>query len=79
MPIIHNLHKALRIVITEIRKEKLLDINEEDANKEGFNSVNDFLNAFSKANRKGKRIQRSDFIDWNPEVWVLNFELVKEA
>jgi hypothetical protein len=65
----------LRIRITAIRKEKLLDITEEDAKKEGFKSKLDFLRAFCLIN--GKRSQSANEPMWNPEVWVLEFCVVK--
>lgn len=68
--------EPLRIELTEIRKEKLLDISEEDAEKEGFKSKKDYLEMFYNA-----FYDKPAWVigEWNPDVWVLNFELVKEA
>ena len=40
--------KRLRIVLTSIRKERLLDISEEDAKKEGFEDNVELICAFCK-------------------------------
>ena len=57
----------LKITITKIRKQKLLDITEQDAKAEGFKNVNEFLKEFSK-------IYGSKIVKLNPETWVLNFK-----
>ncbi|HUW43904.1 MAG TPA: hypothetical protein VMV95_03015 [Bacillota bacterium] len=83
--------KPLRIKITDIRKEGLLDITEEDIKKEGFESKDDFLVEFAQINfasvpskiksyripwREGKaRIRRDKIEKWNPKVWVLKFKV----
>lgn len=62
--------KPLRVVIKSIRKEKLLDISEEDAKKEGYENRQYFFNAFYEINRNKKR-------DYPPRemVWVIEFQL----
>ncbi len=84
-------YKSLRIKITGIKKERLLDISEEDAKKEGFGGGEYpakmlFLTAFCKvckidynreAKRKGKDIVCSTVPKKNPEVWVLDFSVMK--
>lgn len=73
----------LRIRITSIRKEKLLEITELEAEKEGFKNkayfVDYIYHLYGKLKKdedllwmimKGKK-------QWNPEVWVLGFEVVK--
>lgn len=67
----HAGSKQLRIRITSIRKEKLLDISEEDAKKEGFKNKDEFWKAFTSINnpKNGGRYV-------NPDVWVLGFEKV---
>jgi hypothetical protein len=83
----------LRIVIKSIRKERLLDISEEDAKREGYVNKDVFLQNFYFINFKKmpkeyvlgrKRPFRyvKDFElhgdnMWNPFVWVLDLEVVK--
>ena len=72
-----RLWQPLRIRITRIEKQKLLDVTEEEGKKEGFlkdkysSASNNFLNYFWKINNKHPKE------DWNPDVWVLEFEVVK--
>lgn len=84
--------QPLRFEITSIHKERLLDITEEDAKKEGFKDRISFLGNFCVlANRsvefkqdwittsEGMRFAGRRTIDlkgWNPAVWVL--EVVKK-
>lgn len=72
----------LRIKLTGICKERLLDISEEDAKKEGFENKDAFLNCFLKLYKKTKPIYVGSIkidvpVGWNPEVWVLDFEVKK--
>jgi len=77
--------KPLRFVVVSIKQEKLFDISQEDAKREGYSSRLDFLVAFNTLNNKqysksyesnyGKVIDEALF--WNPLVWVLEFEVVK--
>jgi hypothetical protein len=82
-------YEPLRIRITSICKEKLLDISEEDAKKEGFNSRAEFLLTFTTINnphwkKRIPKITAEDFVEkylkkvwlWNPGVWVLEFSVV---
>ena len=75
--------KPLRIKIKSIRKEKLLDISEADAKKEGYEIKEDFLIEFYKLNiKKGRQFfkQNEGNIgrpkNWNPFVWVLEFSIM---
>jgi hypothetical protein len=61
--------KPLFIELVAIRKEKLLDISEEDAKREGFKGINEFLNKFSEINQVS-------CVGNNPDVWVLEFKVV---
>lgn len=94
--------KPLRITITGIRKERLLDISEEDNLKEGYTPSEgwyptEFLWKFGELNKphipKGvfKQIENRKMdgisdcdcnsclaIEWNPFVWVLDFEVKKK-
>jgi hypothetical protein len=68
-----------RIRLTEIRRERLQDITEEDAKAEGcewdyFTAREDYRLLWESINkRKGTRWED------NPEVWVLTFEVVEAA
>ena len=69
---------SLRIVLTSIRKEKLLDVSEEDAKKEGFKTKGNFVKAFQTINLQAIKKKKIKYLgDWNPEVWVLDFEVKK--
>jgi len=59
-------HFAL-IKITGLRAEKLGDISDEDVKKEGYNSLEEFM-----------EVWKSIYGSWEPEriVWVLEFEVV---
>lgn len=76
--------KPLRILINYIGKEKLLDITEEGAKREGFESKRAFLIYFYTLYKDRKEVRtRWPFcfsLDdgkelWNPDVWVLGFEV----
>lgn len=77
----------LRIKILEIRKEKLLDISQEDAIAEGFEDKDEFLAYFYEINKNNSNAKKSlkkwfdskieNATGWNPLVWVLKFK-VKE-
>ena len=76
-PSIHMPKSAARIFlkVTDVRVERLHDITEEQAIKEGFNSENEFMRDFFK-------IYPKQHLDWlfNDEdlwVWVYEFERVE--
>lgn len=63
-----------RIRITAIRKERLLELSREDEIAEGFRLEGYFFIVWNRIhNARGERV-----LD-DPEVWVLEFELVKET
>lgn len=78
-----ELTKPLIIELTEIRKEKLLDITEEDAKKEGFKSKDHFIDGFILI-YKGKKVFDNltkifgHIVNyWNPWVWVIEYKVIK--
>lgn len=62
-----------KIRLTAIRCERLHDITEEDAIEEGVASVEEYKALWESINGRTKGARWAD----NPEVWVLEFELVK--
>ena len=69
----HEAIRKLRIRITSIRKEKVLDISEEDAKKEGFENRAEFIKAFMGINSMGHILAKA----YNhPDVWCLEFSVV---
>jgi hypothetical protein len=72
--------KPLRVVVTGIRKEKLLDISLEDAKREGYDSVDSFGKAFCDLNKiEYVRITINNVVEVrptsNPFVWVLDLKI----
>ena len=65
--------KQLKIKLTSIRKERLLEITEEEAKLEGFENKGEFILAFRYIYSKGKNFPG----DWNPFVWRIEFEVLK--
>jgi len=59
-----------KIKLTEIGLEKLLDITDKDAKKEGHKTRNEFLTEFYAINKRYFKAGT------NPEVWVLTFKKV---
>lgn len=62
--------KPMRIRVTDIRRERLQDISEADAQAEGVNSIAEYRELWERINGAGSW-------ETNPEVWVLTFELVE--
>lgn len=82
--------QPLRIRITSIRKEKLGDITSQSIKAEGFDSEEEFFKAFGQINKQRILAQAFSIAEpghydrysmvekWNPDVWVLEFSVVKE-
>ena len=83
--------KPLFIELVAIKKEKLLDISEEDAKREGFNDREQFFLTFKEINsvrakkalsleKKGMYAKDSLWnesdLEFNPDVWVLEFKVI---
>lgn len=69
--------EPLRIKITGIRKERLQNIQESDAKKEGFEGIETFLDAFYSLNSPVKKLSNGKFEMKDLEVWVLDFSVKK--
>jgi len=71
----------LRIVIKSIRKEKLNEISLLDAHKEGYKNTTYFIQEFNLINKgwsyveSFRKVMKDEM--WNPEIWVLEFEVLK--
>ncbi|OFW99254.1 MAG: hypothetical protein A3E78_11750 [Alphaproteobacteria bacterium RIFCSPHIGHO2_12_FULL_63_12] len=65
-----------RLRITGVRQEPLDEISEEDARREGYANSHEYLGAFRKINLAGAADAHRY---WTQLVWVVDFELVKEA
>lgn len=63
-------HAVGYFFVKSVRKERLLDITEAGAVKEGFPNREAFLREFARLNR-GQLA--------NPEVWVIEFQLASDA
>jgi len=78
-------HEPLRILINDIKKEKLQEITEAGAKREGFESKREFLEYFyhltgylkKEETLASKLLEDRELHMPNPEVWVLIFEVVK--
>ena len=84
----HGIIKPLLIKVLSIKEEKLLDITEDDAKKEGFFTkstkyyppcASNFLKEFYLINGKDydKALKENKVKEWNPDVWRIEFEVVK--
>jgi len=73
--------KPLRVVIKSIRKEKLNEISLLDAHKEGYKNTTYFIQEFNLINKgwsyveSFRKVMKDEM--WNPEIWVLEFEVLK--
>lgn len=57
------------IKIISVRMEKLGDITESEAKREGFKSVREYLNYFKKVNKTD---------DLNTDIWRIEFKLMED-
>jgi len=83
----HNCEAKLRVKVKSIRKERILDISEADAKKEGYKNCINFVENFAGLNAKHlpKEIKNLNGMIypslkklelWNPFVWVLEFSIM---
>ena len=75
----------LRIRITSIEKQRLLDITRDEVEKEGFKHEINFYGYFLRVTKKHQplSLQKANELNvlyevrkWNPFVWVISFEKV---
>lgn len=79
--------KPLKILITALPQERLLDISKKDIKAESFGSKREFLIYFYTLHKDREevrsqwpfnfKIDDSDKNLWNPLVWNINFKVVK--
>lgn len=62
-------YSRILLEITELKRELLRDISEEDAQREGFNNGQEFLDYFAEINpeKKGR----------NPEIFAIGFKVLE--
>jgi len=63
----------LRVVVTGIRKERLMEMPFEDLAKEGYDDLLDYLGEFCRLNK----FDIEEIAEINPFVWVLSVEVMK--
>jgi len=65
--------KPFRVVVTGIRKERLMEMPFEDLAKEGYDDLLDYLGEFCRLNK----FDIEEIAEINPFVWVLSVEVMK--